>query len=94
MQKINDVIGRRRYRHIFFDEVGHDTTYASSANKHFFTKKCLHQSYQNYDQSTQKLGIMLENKVLQKSKLKKNKSWSPSPIFFAENYFWKDLTNF
>ena len=30
----------------FFDQVGHETTYASSENKHFFTKKC----HQNYEQ--------------------------------------------
>ena len=27
-----------RYRLRFFDQVGHETTYASSGNKHFFTK--------------------------------------------------------
>ena len=27
-----------RDRHRFFDRVGHETTYASSKNKHFFTK--------------------------------------------------------
>ena len=36
------------YRQIFFVHVGHETTYASSGNKHFFTKSCHHQTYQNY----------------------------------------------
>ena len=39
-----------RVRSIFFDQVGHKTMYASSGNKHFFTKSCHHQNYQNYEQ--------------------------------------------
>ena len=46
-----------------FDQVGHETSYASSGNKHFFTKYCHRQTYQNYEQSKQKLGTILENKV-------------------------------
>ena len=46
----------------FFDQVGHETKYASSGNKHFFTKSC-RQTCQNYEQSRQKLGTILENKV-------------------------------
>ena len=53
-----------RYRPRFFDQVGHQTTSASMVNKHFFTKSCHHQTYQNYEQSRQKLGTFLENKVL------------------------------
>ena len=53
-----------RYRPRFFDQVGHQTTYASIGNKHFFNKSCLRQTYQNYEQSRQKLGTLLENKVL------------------------------
>ena len=41
----------------------HETVYASSGNKHFFTKLCHRQTYQNYEQSRQKLGTILENKV-------------------------------
>ena len=37
----------------FFDQVGHKTMYASSGNKHFFTKLCHHQIYQNYEQPPQ-----------------------------------------
>ena len=29
--------------------------YASSGNKHFFTKSCHHQTYQNYEQPCQRL---------------------------------------
>ena len=47
----------------FFDQVGHETVYASSGNKHFFTKYCHRQTYQNYEQCRQKLGTTLENKV-------------------------------
>ena len=53
-----------RDRPRFFDQVGHQTTYASMGNKHFITKKCHRQTYQNYEQSRQKLGTFLENKVL------------------------------
>ena len=37
--------------------------YSSSGNKHFFTKSGHRQPYQNYEQSRQKLGAILENKV-------------------------------
>ena len=53
-----------RVRPRFFDQVGHQTMYASNGNKHFFTKSC----HQNYEQSRQKLGTYLVNKVLKKSK--------------------------
>ena len=31
-------------------QVGHETIYASSENKHFFTKSWQRQTYQNYEQ--------------------------------------------
>ena len=52
-----------RVRSRFFDQDGRETMYASSGNKHFFTKSCHRQTYQNYEQSRQKLGTILENKV-------------------------------
>ena len=52
-----------RVRPRFFDQVGHETMCASSGNKHFFTKSCHRQTYQNYEQSRQKLGTIFENKV-------------------------------
>ena len=39
-----------RVRPRFFDQAGHETMYASSGNKHFFTKSCHRQTYQNYEQ--------------------------------------------
>ena len=53
-----------RYRPRLFDQVGHQTTNASMGNKHLFTKQCHCQTYQNYEQSRQKLGTFLENKIL------------------------------
>ena len=41
---------KRRVRPRFFDQVGHDTMYASSGNKHYFTKWCHRQTYQKYEQ--------------------------------------------
>ena len=43
-----------RVRPKLFVQVGHETMYASSGNKHFFTKSCHRQTYQNYEQSQQK----------------------------------------
>ena len=37
-----------RYHSRFFVRVGHETMYASSGYKHFFTKSCHRQTYQNY----------------------------------------------
>ena len=39
-----------RVRPRFFDQVGQETMYASSGNKHFFNKSCHRQTYQNYEQ--------------------------------------------
>ena len=39
-----------RVRPRFSDQVGHETMYASGGNKHFFTKPCHRQTYQNYEQ--------------------------------------------
>ena len=47
----------------FFDQVGHQTTNVPIGNKCFFTKQCHLQTYQNYEQSGQKLGTFLVNKV-------------------------------
>jgi hypothetical protein len=46
-----------------FDQVGHKTMYTSSENKSLFAKSCHRQTYQNYEQSQQKLGTNLGNKV-------------------------------
>ena len=42
-----------RVRPRFFDQVGHETMYASSGNKHFVTKSYHRQTYQNYEQPPQ-----------------------------------------
>ena len=36
-------------------------------NKHFFTKSCYHLTYQSYEESPQKLGTFLENKIFERS---------------------------
>ena len=48
-------LGRATYVHPrvgprFFDQVGREIIYASCGNKHFFTKSCHCQTYQNYEQ--------------------------------------------
>ena len=48
---LQDLYNRVRPR--VFDQVGHETVYASSGNKHYFTKSCHRQTYQNYEQSPQ-----------------------------------------
>ena len=60
-----------RVRPRLFDQVGHQTTNASVGNKYFSTKYCHRQTYQNYEQSRQKLGTFLENKVLQTQSFQK-----------------------
>ena len=45
----------------------------------------------------QRLGIILENKVVQKLSLEKNvfiKKWSSKLIFLNENFFWKKSVDF
>ena len=39
-----------RVRPSFFDQVGHETMYASSENKHFFAKYRQHHTYKYYEQ--------------------------------------------
>ncbi len=53
-----------RDRQRLFDQVGHQTTNAYVGNKFLFTKYCHRQTYQSYEQSKQKLGTFLGNKVL------------------------------
>ena len=63
MVKLDPECMYNRVRPRLFDQVGQGTMYASSGNKHFFIKSCHRQTYQNYEQSRQKLGTILENKV-------------------------------
>ena len=62
-----------RYRPRFFDQDGHQL---EIWNWNFFTISCNNQTYQNYEQSWQKMSIFLENKVLTlKIKVFKKKSF-------------------
>ena len=62
-----------RVRPRFFDQVAHETMYATSGNKNFFTKSCHRQTYQNYEQRRQKLGTILGNKYLKNQNFEKKK---------------------
>ena len=62
---------KSRYRPRFFDQVGHQTTNASIGNRHFFTISCHRQTYQNYEQSRQKLGTFLEKKYFKNQSFQK-----------------------
>ena len=42
-----------RVRPRFFNQVGRETMYGSSGNKHLFTKSCHRRTYQNYEQPPQ-----------------------------------------
>ena len=68
-------------------QFGHQTSYASIGNRYFFTISCNCQTYQIYEQSQQKLGTYLENKVLRNQSFQKIsflKGLYPSLIFFTE----------
>ena len=67
-----------RYRPRFFDQVRYQTTYASIGNKHFFTKSCQRQTYQNYEQPPQRL----QNSDFQ-SRFSASKINPIFPIFFS-----------
>jgi hypothetical protein len=56
----------------FFDQVGHQTTYAYIGNKHFFTKSCHRQTYQNYEQLHQRLQIWYFQSHFSASKINGN----------------------
>ena len=60
----NSTTCKIRYHPRFFDQIGHQSMYTFMGNKHFFTKQCHCQTYQNYEQSRQQLGTFLVNKVL------------------------------
>ena len=54
-KKINGESSCIRDRPRFFDQVGHQTTFAYVGNKHLFTKSCHRQTYQNYEQPPKRL---------------------------------------
>ena len=73
---------RRRDRPRFFDQVGHQTTYAYIGNKHFFTKLCHRQTYQNYEQHSQSL----QNLYFQSHFFGIKNQPNLSDFFFCEEY--------
>ena len=72
-----------RYCPIFFDKVGYQTMSAYIENKHFFTKSCHHQTYQNYEQPPQSLQNLHFQSHFLGSKI--NKRFS---IFFSVKNVW------
>ena len=72
-----------RYLSNFFDRWAHETTYAYIGNKHFFTKSCHRQTYQNSKISWQKMCLILL--------IKGFKNWSfqkmPITIYVPLNWY-------
>ena len=72
-----------RYLLRFFDHWAHETTYAYIGNKHFFTKSCQCQAYQNSKISWQKMCLILL--------IKGFKNWSfqkmPITIYVPLNWY-------
>jgi hypothetical protein len=58
---VNDV--PFRYRPRFFDQVGHQTMSSYVENKHFFTKSCHCQTYQNYEHSSKFAKFVLSKSI-------------------------------
>ena len=72
-----------RYHPRFFDQVWHQTTYASMGNKHFFLKSCHRQTYQNYGQPPQRLQNLY---VLSKSFFSLKNECNLSDFFSVKNF--------
>ena len=68
-----------RYRLRFFDQVWHQTTYLSIGNKHFFSKSCHRQTYQNYEK---KIAIFVLSKSFFSIKNQRNRS---------DYFFWEEF---
>ena len=77
-----------RYLSRFFDRWAHETTYAYIGNKHFFTKACHHQTYQNSKISWQKIGLILLIKGF------KNWSFQKMPITIYVPLDWYSSMKF
>ena len=81
-----------RVRPRFFDQVGYETMYASSGNKHFFTKSCNRQTYQKYEQPSrtyQNLYSQSHFSVLRIDRIFPNKNfyeeyWTRRPTFIKK----------
>jgi hypothetical protein len=70
-----------RDRPRFLDQVGHQTIYAYIGNKHFFTKSCHRQTYQNYEQPPQRM----QNLYLSKSFFSIKNQLNLSDFFSMKN---------
>ena len=82
-----------RYRPRICDQGGHQNTYESIWNRHVFTKSCHIQTYQNYEQSRQKLGIFFRKQSTLKIKVfKKISFWKLISMSNKENK--KDFVDF
>ena len=71
-----------RNRQRFFEQVGHETMFVSSGNKHFFTKSYRRQTYQNYEQPPQ---------TYQNSDFQSHFSVSKISQIFPKKYFLKNI---
>ena len=69
-----------RYRPRCFDQVGHQTMSAYIENKHFFTKSCHLQTYQNYEQPPESLQYLYFQSHFLASKI--------NQIFFSVKNIW------
>ena len=80
----------------FFDQVGLETMYASTGNKHFFTKSCHRQTYQNYEQphrTSQNSYFQSHFSVLKIGRIFSKKSstkniWLGDQLL-SKSFFWK-----
>ena len=77
-----------RVRPRFFDQVGHQTMSACIENKHFFTKPCHRQNYQNYEQPPQSLQNLYFQSHFSASKI--NRIFLN--FFFCEEYLTRRST--
>ena len=88
-----ELYSRDRLR--FFDQVGHQTTYAYIGNKHFFTKSCHCQTYQNYEQPPQSLQNVYFQSHFSPSKINRIflifffKEYNTRRTTFTNEIFWK-----
>ena len=76
-----------RDRPRFFDQVGHQTTCAYIGKKHFFTKSCHRQTYQNYEQPHQKIVKFILSKTFFSIENQQNLS----EFIFFEVYYTRSI---
>ena len=74
-----------RVRPRFFDQVGHETMYASSGNKHYFTKSFHRQTYEQPPWTSQNSYFQSHFSVLKIGQIFPNK-------FFYEEYSTRGAT--